>query len=54
MPSYSVLDLSSRWQWRKGFWLSARIENLLDRKYQEVAGYGTPGRSLFAGVEASL
>ncbi|RBO97600.1 vitamin B12 transporter [Pseudochrobactrum asaccharolyticum] len=32
----------------------ARIENLFDKKYQEVYGYNTPGRGAFAGLKASF
>jgi len=27
-----------------------RVENLFDRSYQTVAGYGTPGRAVYAGI----
>jgi vitamin B12 transporter len=30
--------------------LTARIENLADRRYQQVFGYGEPGRSGYLGV----
>jgi vitamin B12 transporter len=32
----------------------ARIENALDAEYQEVFGFGAPGRALYAGVEATF
>jgi len=31
-----------------------RVENLFDRVYEEVTGYGTAGRSLYAGLTASF
>lgn len=34
--------------------LYGRIENLFDEAYQVVSGYGTPGRSAFAGVRFRL
>ena len=34
------------------FGLSARVENLADRAYQEVRGYPAPGRRIFLGLEA--
>ncbi|RRH72626.1 TonB-dependent receptor plug domain-containing protein [Falsigemmobacter faecalis] len=30
--------------------LSLRVENLFDRQYQTVAGYGTPGRGIYLGL----
>jgi vitamin B12 transporter len=32
----------------------ARVENLLDREYEEVIGFGTPGMSAFLGIRFSL
>jgi vitamin B12 transporter len=51
LPSYSVLDLSGRFQFTRSIGIQAKLENLFDRNYQEVAGYNTPGRSLSIGVE---
>ena len=39
--SYAVTDSVS---------LTARIENLTDERYQQVFGYGEPGRSGYVGV----
>jgi len=33
--------------------LTARIENLADERYQQVLGYGEPGRSAYVGVRLS-
>jgi vitamin B12 transporter len=43
--SHSVVD---------GVRLFWRIENALDTEYQEVFGFGAPGRALYAGVEATF
>ncbi len=32
----------------------ARMENALDRHYEEVVGYGVPGRAVYAGLKASF
>jgi len=50
LPSYSVADAVLSWQPVAGVELFARLENLLDRDYRELAGYATPGRNLHAGV----
>ena len=34
--------------------VNTRIENIFDRKYEEVAGYGTSGLAAYAGVSAEL
>lgn len=40
--------LSGGWKW------NLKAENLFDRRYQLVSGYGTPGRSVYAGISAEL
>jgi vitamin B12 transporter len=35
---------------RPGVELFARVSNLFDAKYQDVVGYRTEGRAVFAGV----
>jgi vitamin B12 transporter len=32
----------------------ARVNNLLDKQYQEVFGFGSPGVSGFGGIEFSF
>jgi vitamin B12 transporter len=32
----------------------ARIENLFDKKYEEIYGFNTPGITGFAGIKASF
>jgi vitamin B12 transporter len=34
--------------------LNGRIENLFDKKYEEVLYYGTLGRTFYIGFNASL
>lgn len=49
--SWTRVDLSGRFELNKMVDLYARVENLLDREYQQVIGYGTPGLSGFAGAQ---
>lgn len=55
MPGYWVLDLSVSstlpWSQEKPSKLMVSLKNVLDREYEEVDGYGTPGRSLFVAYE---
>jgi vitamin B12 transporter len=54
MPNYSILDLSARYKVFNNISLNARIENLLNKEYEEVLFYGTLKRSFYAGVSYSI
>jgi len=51
LESYWLVDLTARHALTHSTTLFARGANLLDAAYEQVYGYQTPGRSLFAGVE---
>lgn len=53
VPAWTRLDLNARYQLTSRLQVYGRVENLLDRHYQQVFGYGTPGRSAWAGVRLS-
>ncbi len=56
LPAYTKLDLSAELPVRLGpggFMLTARLENLFDRKYQEVLGFAAPGRAILIGGRAA-
>jgi len=38
---------------RGGIALGARIENVLDKHYEDVLGFATPGRTILVGVRAA-
>lgn len=50
-PSYVRVDVFARYQFAR-FTPFARVENLTDRRYEEVAGYPSPRRRWSAGLEA--
>lgn len=52
LKPFALLNFNFSWEFRDNVELLARAENLLDRRYEEVFGYGTPGRSGFVGVRA--
>lgn len=54
VPGYTVVNVSASYRVKEGVTLFGRVENLLNRDYQEVAGYGTPGISGFGGVRLAL
>lgn len=50
IAAWTRLDATARYALSPRFELYARVENVTDEAYQEVFGYGTPGRSAYAGV----
>lgn len=53
LPGYSVVNLAGSYdvnQYLKAF---LRIDNLFDKEYQEVFGFGTSGVSAFGGIRLS-
>ena len=52
--SWTRVDMSGRYALSDGVELYARIENLFDRQYQQVIGYGTPGLSGYFGARLSF
>ncbi|MGY6628306.1 MAG: TonB-dependent receptor plug domain-containing protein [Oceanicaulis sp.] len=53
VPSWVRFDLNARYQLTSRLELYGRVENLLDQHYQQVFGFGTPGRSAWAGLRLS-
>jgi vitamin B12 transporter len=49
--SYSVVDVGVEYELSSRLSLKARVDNLFDKKYEEVAGYGTAGLSGYAGLQ---
>jgi vitamin B12 transporter len=50
VDSWTRVDLSGTWQPSEHIEVFARLENLTDRDYQQVFGYGTPERSAYLGL----
>lgn len=55
MPGFAVFDVGGEVRltpraWRSDIWLAARVENLFDRRYQEVLGFQAPGRGTWIAV----
>ncbi len=48
-PSFTVVDLSADYKIDPKLSLYARIDNLLDKKYQEISGYATSKRAFYLG-----
>jgi vitamin B12 transporter len=60
LPAYATLDLSGSVQLLQaghgapGAGLTARVVNVFDKSYEEVAGFRTPGRTILIGVTSGL
>ena len=50
MPSFAVLNTSFAWALTDQAELTLRIDNVLDRQYQLVSGYGTSDRAFYVGL----
>ncbi len=50
LPPHTVFHLAGQVRLSAGLELIGRLENLTDRQYQDVWGYGTAGRSGYAGL----
>lgn len=54
VSSWTRIDLSAVYQFNDHVDVIARIENLGDKDYQQIFGYGTPQRSGYVGVTYSF
>lgn len=51
IPGYVLVNINTRYTINRHVQLFARLNNLLNKNYQEVFGYGTPGVSVFGGFQ---
>ncbi|MGH6987498.1 MAG: TonB-dependent receptor plug domain-containing protein [Caulobacteraceae bacterium] len=51
---YAVVDLSASWKATRRFTLFGRIDNLLDRRFQNPVGFLAPDFGVYGGVKADL
>ncbi len=50
-PGYFLLNLYAEYCLWKGLSLFLKADNIFNKKYQDIFGYPSPGRSLYAGLE---
>ena len=48
LPGYGLLSLHGSVPLARGWWLDARVENLLDRDHSLIRGYNTAGMTALA------
>ena len=51
VDAWTRVDASLSYRFNRQFEFFGRIENLADEDYQQVYGYGTPGRSAYVGID---
>ncbi|MBI4396669.1 MAG: TonB-dependent receptor [Elusimicrobia bacterium] len=54
LASYALVNLGASYEVLPHLRLFGRVENALDKEYEEVFGYGSPGRGFYAGVKAAF
>lgn len=54
LDAYTRVDLSASRRLGDRFEIFGRVENLFDEDYEEIKGYGTPGRSGYAGCKVEI
>jgi vitamin B12 transporter len=54
LGAYTLINISGHYQIFDFLKIFTRFENMLDKDYEEVYGYGTPGFSAFAGFKLNL
>lgn len=54
MPDYFLVNLAASYRITDFLIITGRLENLLDKEYEEVLNYGTPGRTFYAGLNFNL
>jgi vitamin B12 transporter len=51
---YTLFNLAASYDITKNVQVFGRVENLFNKEYEEVKGYGTPGFSIFGGIKLSI
>jgi len=54
MPQFTVWDFSFNWQVNKNVLAYTRVDNIFDRKYEEILNFGVPVRSIYFGIRANF
>jgi len=54
MPDYFLINLAAYYDLNSFLRLQGRIENLLNKQYEEIYGYGTAGFSVYGGINVRV
>lgn len=53
VKAFTTLDLTTNYRVNEVATVYGRVDNLLNKRYEEIYGYGQPGMSLYMGVKAN-
>ena len=54
LPDYFLVNLAAHYDLLSFIRLQGRIENLLDKQYEEIYGFGTAGFSIYGGISLKI
>ena len=54
LKGFLLVNLAANYDLFEFLRISLRVENLLDKEYEEVYGYATPGLSFYGGIKLTL
>lgn len=54
MPSYTLANLGVNYQINKQFNVYANLNNVFNKKYENLVGYGQDGRNVYVGLKGSF
>ena len=54
LPGYTLVDVLGSYPLTENFSVFARVENVFNKGYEPVDGYGAMGRAAYAGIRANL
>lgn len=54
MPSYTLVNLGLNYQLSQNLNVYANLNNVFDKKYENVVGYGQDGRNVYVGLRGSF
>jgi len=53
-PSYEIFNLGGVYKIFEKLSIHARVENMMNKRYEEVLGYGTSGAAIYAGLSGEI
>ena len=54
LDDYTLININASYQLNESVNIFARVNNLLDEKYQDVFGFETLGQAFYAGLKVKL
>lgn len=54
LPAYTIINFNAAYDINPHMQIFGRVENLADDRYQEVFGYDSPGRAVYAGARVKF